>query len=101
MAMRPDDMTSEERSGFERELLAATHHAMEGGQSGFGYQFRGAELTGEYPDTTITVRYWDPRYQRERSPSYRIWKELVWEDGTLEHPAPRAAVLIKVWALGG
>jgi hypothetical protein len=100
-AKRPDDMTPDERSQFEPDVLAATQKAMEGGQSGFEYEFHDAALSGQYPNTTISVRYWDPRYQRESTSTYRIWKALVSDDGTLEHPAVRAAVLIKVWALGG
>lgn len=100
-AKRPDNMSPTERMQFERDVLTATQRAMQAGQSGFAYEFRDAVLAGQYPGTVLTVRYWDPRYQRESKPSYRIWRDLVWEDGSLEYPAERAAALIKVWALGG
>jgi hypothetical protein len=74
---------------------------MASGQHGFDYEFRGASLIGRFPDTRIEVRYWDPLHGRELTPSYRIWRSLVDSDGVLEYPPGRAAVLIKVWALGG
>jgi hypothetical protein len=98
--MRPSDMTSVERSQYETEVLASVDEFMRPGESGF-YEFRGAALEGEYPDTRITIRYWNFRLDREESRSYSIWGELVGSDGELEYPAPHAAVLLKTWALGG
>jgi hypothetical protein len=74
---------------------------MSTGESTLGYAFRGASLNGDYPDTRITIRYWDPRYDREEIRSYSIWGELVDSEGKLEYPATHAAVLLKTWALGG
>jgi hypothetical protein len=99
--MRVDEMAAEQRAAYERDVLDSTERGMAQGQHGFDYEFHGASLIGAFPETQIEVRYWDPRYRRERRPRYRIWRDLVDSDGLLEYPAPRAGVLIKVWALGG
>ena len=101
MAKRASDLTHEERSAFEQDVLAATEEEMKVPQPGFAFEFRQAALSGSYPDTEITIRYWDPRYQRECAPHYRIWRDLIDSEGKLEQPAAHAAVLLKVWALGG
>ena len=100
-AKRVREMDAHERSAYERGVLEATERAMASGQPGFDYEFHGASLIGSFPETQIEVRYWDPRYGREQTPSYPIWRSLVDSEGVLEYPPARAAVLIKVWALGG
>lgn len=97
---RTSEMTEEERSEYEQAVLEATREAMQTGQPGFKPPFLGAELSGRYPDTQITVRYWDPRFDREHVHRNHLWKAVTDEKDIPETPV-RAAVLIKVWALGG
>ena len=95
------EMTSEERSEYERDVLAATERSMEHPEHGFAFRHRGSELSGSYPDTEIVIRYWDPRYGEDAERRYRIWKTLIDEITDIPEPPVRAGVLIKAWALGG
>lgn len=101
MAKLVSEMTAAECSEYEREVQSATRREMEIGQPGLAYELRGVELWGSSPDTEIVVRYWDPRYGRETVNRYQVWRALVDQRTGIPEPPPSAAVLIKVWALGG
>jgi hypothetical protein len=63
-------------------------------------EIREVQLRGEYPDTTLAIRRYEPASDVEVWSSYPIWGN-VWErpDGT-RYPPERLAAEILTWVFG-
>src|SRR5215213_10125934 len=72
-------MTSDERSAYESECLEQTRLFLERlvDEPSVPQKLREAKLTGSYPDTEISVRWYDTRFDKEKSRSYRLWRHAL------------------------
>ena len=109
MPVEAERMTSEERRVHERETLKELRAQLER-LNASPHEFREVRevrLEGEYPDTSVVVRNWDPRDEQEHSRTYSLWRArgsggplYVGHEGRRESPHT-VAMLIATYVHGG
>ena len=102
-------MTSDERSAYESECLEQTRLFLERlvDEPSVPQKLREAKLTGSYPDTEISVRWYDTRFDKEKSRSYRLWRHALADEPVFERkgsepedarePPSSVGLLISTW----
>jgi len=93
-----------QRRDYERECLRETREQLTRvvGWEREQQELREVRLEGGYPDTAIVVRLWDPRFDKERTTRYLLWRIGVFEgwQGNRE-PPNQVGMLITTCSLGG
>lgn len=90
-----------DRAKWEQECLAELRSMVERLRGTYAeHDIRQVDLEGEYPNTKITVRYWNPARQREQKDNYELWGSLFKAPWGRESP-DQVALLVHTWVNGG